>query len=88
MDVRHHEQFSYNAFMSLVSNVTWNYNNPIIIVVIMAVFGWFTQIELTCKAINELLQATFTCFLIHGVVVSRIEIEHFVNKELMILIAH
>lgn len=75
-------------FMSLVTNVTWNYNNPIIIVMIMAIFAWFTQIKITSRAINELSRATFTCFLINGVVVSRIGIEHFVNKNLMLLIAH
>lgn len=57
---------------------------------ICAVFAFllFKQFTFKSRLINTLSKSAFTCFLIHGIFLSRIKIELFVNASPILLLLH
>lgn len=84
------EAIAEQIFYSLTfgSNLAWHYNNPIVILLPVFIILFFTKLEFNSKVINELVRATFTCYLIHSYFLQRIGIENFVNGNIFILIIH
>lgn len=68
--------------------VTWNYNNPLLILLSVGWFLIFKNMKIKSKVINELAKASFTCFLFHGAFLHFIVNEKIVNGSLIILIFH
>ncbi len=74
--------------IGLKTTTTWNYDNPIIILISALLLILFVSYKFENKFINEISKATFTCFLLHGIFLNYLHIEMFVNKSLPILILH
>lgn len=68
--------------------VTWNYNNPLLILLSVGWFLIFKNMKIKSKVINELAKASFTCFLFHGAFLQFIVNEIILNGSLIILIFH
>lgn len=58
--------FVFIFFFSTISNVAWQYNNPLVILSAIFVFLFFNSFDYKNSIINTLSKASFTCFLIHG----------------------
>lgn len=67
---------------------TWNYNNPLIILLSAVVLLLFMNWNFNSKVINELARGTFTCFLFHGNLITKVHIVDFVNRPLWELVIH
>ena len=74
--------------LGLEKCVTWNYNNPLLILLSVGWFLIFKNMKIKSKVINELAKASFTCFLFHGAFLQFIVNEKIVNGSLIILIFH
>ena len=68
--------------------ITWNYNNPLIIIASACIVIAFAKMSFYSRIVNELSKAAFTCFLIHTVFIHYLGIKQFVNGNLVILIGH
>lgn len=67
----------------------WEYCNPLVIVSAVCAFLLFKRIKIkNSKLINSLAKGSFTVYLIHGILITRIGIESFVNKNIFILFLH
>lgn len=64
------------------------YCNPLVIACAVVIFLIFKNITVKSNIINCLAKGAFTCFLIHGVLLSYIKIESFVNRNVLILLGH
>jgi len=67
---------------------SWNYNNPLVIVLAAYVLVIFLQWDFQCKIINELSGASLTCFLLHGMLLPYVHVAEIANRSLPILILH
>jgi len=67
---------------------TWNYNNPLLILLATSVFLLFLNFSFNSSIINELAKGAFTCFLFHEYLITEVRIEEVVNNSLLILILH
>lgn len=66
-----------------------SYLNPIIVMMAVVAFLVFKNIDIGSRPlINHLAKGSFTVFLVHGYMITRIKIENFVNKNVIILFAH
>jgi len=75
--------------MSLLGMAAFNYNNPLVIICAILVFMIFNNLNIRkSKVINELSQATFTCFLFHGAFMSSLHVDKFVNGNTFLLLLH
>ena len=71
------------------SNIsTWNYNNPLIILVDSLILLLFLNIQYQNKLINELAKGAFTCFLFHKPFMTHLGIENMVNQNIFFLVVH
>ena len=68
--------------------ITWNYNNPLIIIASACIVIAFAKMSFYSRIVNELSKAAFTCFLIHTVFIRYLGIKQFVKGNLVILIGH
>ncbi len=68
--------------------VTWHYNNPLIIVMSALVVKLFSEISFESKIINELAKATFTCFLLHEMFISKVKIEQVTQEGVIVIFVH
>ena len=67
---------------------TWNYNNPLVILLSVFIFLLFLNIKFNNNVINELAKAAFTCFLFHGLFMKHLNIENIVNENILFLMLH
>ena len=74
--------------ISLWNECAWNYNSPLVIISASGVFILFNRLKFNSKIINKLSRATLTTYLIHIFLLRFINIEYFVNQNLLILILH
>lgn len=74
--------------LGLESVTTWNYNNPLIILLSAVILLLFMNWNYNNKVINELARGTFTCFLFHECLIDKVHVENFVNRPLIELIIH
>lgn len=72
----------------LESNIVWNYNNPIIIIMAACILLLFRQIKIWSKVINELAKGAFTCFLFHTTILPWFKIKQMVTSSLFILVVN
>lgn len=69
--------------------VTWNYDNPLIIISAALVFDIFTQFKFYNKGINELAKASFTVYLFHFYfIINWVSIKEFINQPVCLLVLH
>lgn len=67
----------------------WEYCNPLVIMSAVCAFLLFKRIKIkNSKFINSLAKGSFTVYLIHGIFITHIGIEGFVNKNIFILLFH
>ncbi|SDB24469.1 hypothetical protein SAMN02910317_01173 [Ruminococcaceae bacterium FB2012] len=81
----------YNLLNILKMNVrtAHSYLNPIVIMMAVVVFLIFKRINIGCKPlINNLAKGAFTVFLAHTYIITKVNIDKFVNKNVFILLAH
>lgn len=74
--------------MSLVSTITWNYDNPVVILEAILFFLLFKNFKMKSNIINQLSRASFTCFLVHPYLIDKLRIEAFVNQSVFMLAIH
>lgn len=69
--------------------VTWNYDNPLIIISAALVLDMFTSIQFYNKGVNELAKASFTVYLFHFYfIINWVSIQEFINQPIYLLILH
>lgn len=77
------------VFSYYFEGVAWEYCNPIVIAMAVIIFLIFKQMNIrNMKWINHFSKASFTCFLFHGLLISKIGIEQFCTKSPAVLICH
>ncbi len=80
--------WSYLEISNNISNTSWHYNNPLIIIIVISVFKIFNNHKFSSKLVNELAKAAFTCFLINDHFLNFVKISSFVNKNVILMIIH
>lgn len=67
----------------------WEYCNPLVIMSAVCSFLLFKRIKMGySKIINLLAKGSFTVYLIHGILITRIGVEGYVNKNIFIVALH
>ena len=67
----------------------WEYYNPLVIMSAVCAFLLFKRINIkNSKLINSLAKGSFTVYLIHGIFITHIGVESFVNKNIFFLLLH
>lgn len=67
----------------------WEYCNPLVIMSAVCIFLLFKRINIkNSKFINSLAKGSFTVYLIHGIFITHIGVESFVNKNIFFLLLH
>lgn len=80
---------SYGEYKMKFENIaTWNYNNPLVILMAIFILLLFLNFTFYSKFINEISKAAFTCFLFHGAFLSYLNIEKMVQGNILLLIIH
>lgn len=74
--------------VGLDSVTTWNYNNPLLILLSAVILIMFMNWNYNNKVVNELARGTFTCFLFHTCLFGKMHIETYVNRPLIELVIH
>lgn len=70
-------------------NLVFSYHNPLVIIEAAVIFILFLRINIGYRGwINYLAKASFTTFLVHGLFITHIGIDKFVNKPVIILLGH
>lgn len=68
---------------------SWAYCNPLVVIEAVLVFQIFRNISIEHnRIINRLAGASFSVYVIHTKIIGHIGIEHFVNKNIVIILAH
>lgn len=80
--------FTILIAMSLLSWITWNYNNPLVILEAIFFFMIFKNMHMKSVLINQLSKASFVCFLLHPYLIDKVCIDFFVHKNILILMFH
>ena len=68
--------------------VTFNYNNPLVLGIAACSLLIFLRFHFSSKVINELARATFTCYLVHQIILRRFNIADAVKGEIWMLVIH
>lgn len=67
----------------------WEYCNPLVIMAAVCTFLFFKRIKMkNSRLINSLAKGIFTVYLIHGIFITHIGVENFVNKNMLYLLLH
>lgn len=74
--------------LGLGLTVTWNYNNPVLIIFSATILLLVVNLNFYSGIMNELAKAAFTCFLVQGFFVYKIHVESVVNSNTLVLIGH
>lgn len=74
--------------LKLKETSTWNYNNPLEILMAVLVLLLFLNFQFHSKIVNEFSKAAFTCFLLHGFFMNHLGIREIVNSNLSVLVLH
>lgn len=69
-------------------DVAWSYCNPVVIAMACLLMLAFLKWQFSSKWVNRLAKASFTCFLLHGVFLTRIGIDVAVQKSLPVMLVH
>lgn len=77
--------FVFIFLMSLVSQKSWNYNNPIVIVFAVCIIIMFNGIKIRSNPICKLSNATLSCYLIHVFVFEYMDISNYVELNVFAL---
>lgn len=77
--------FIWQLYMPSIARA---YCNPLVVLLAVLVFLLFRGFNFKSRLINTLSKSSFTCFLIHGIFLSRIKIELFVNASPILLLLH
>ena len=78
-----------NVWSYLDSNTAWEYCNPVLILQTIIIFILFKKIKIQkSKKINLLGDAAFTVFLLHFYFLNKLNINYFVNSNLLFFVMH
>lgn len=66
----------------------WVYHNPFVILSAMLLFTIFKDLKFQSKFINRLSAASFTCFLIHAILLPYIGIQRAVESSVWMMLVH
>lgn len=81
--------YNYSKEVSAMSQSVWEYCNPIVILLAVLTFYFFKNLKIkNNKFINELAKGSFTVFLLHGIFLSKLNIEKYVTGNTAIMIIH
>lgn len=82
--------WSYFEHMENLSNMSgYAYCNPVVIVQSVIIFLLFQKCRLQSKVINNLSQASFCCYLIHGYFIKDLQIQKYLSyNNLIITLVH
>lgn len=68
---------------------SWAYCNPLVVIEAILVFQIFRNIKIEYnRIINRLAAASLSVYIFHTKVIGKIGIEHFVNRQLYVMIGH
>ena len=70
------------------NTISWNYNNPFVIIMAVFVLLFFNAFNFVSKPVNELAKGSFTCFLFHVGLLNYVLIEKFCTGNIIMLILH
>ena len=76
------------AWAFLYQDVAWSYCNPVVIVMACTLFLLFLKWQFSSRLINELAKSAFTCFLLHGIILTRIGIDIAVKSSFPVMLGH
>ena len=71
-----------------IGSSAWTYHNPLTIMMAVLLFLLFSRIRITSIIINDVAKAAFACFLIHGHVITHMNIKEFVQRPIPIMLIH
>lgn len=77
--------FVWQLYQPLIARA---YCNPAVILCAVFIFLIFKQFSFSSRIVNGLSKGSFTCFLVHGVLLNYIRIEKFVNSNPFMLVLH
>lgn len=66
----------------------WMYYNPLVILLAVLLFVLFRSFTFESKVVNELVKASFICFLFHGFLLPYMQIEKYSTGNVVIMIIH
>lgn len=70
-------------------NIAWEYCSPLVVAEAAIVFLLFSKLKIrTNKIINRLATAVFTVFLLHTSALPHINIEYFVQQNIVVMLGH
>jgi hypothetical protein len=75
-------------FAGFNMTTSWNYNNPLIILMASLILLLFMNIQFQNRFVNELAKGAFTCYLFHGAFMKYLFVENIVNQNIIILVLH
>lgn len=75
-------------FLSTFGARAWLYNNPLVIALATTIFLLFRNFKFYSKSINNLAGASLTCYIFHGYFIKYLNINFFVNQNIIVLILH
>lgn len=76
------------AVWSVKSASAWSYSNPLVIANACLIFLAFKQWKFQSRAVNTLAKGAFSCFLLHGIFITRIGIQRAVTASAPVMLAH
>lgn len=76
------------SLWAVKSGSAWSYSNPLVIANACLVFLAFKQWKFRSKAVNTLAKGAFSCFLLHGIFLTRIGIDRAVTASVPVMLAH
>ena len=80
--------WGYISFAKGVSNIAFNYDNPLVILLAICIFTVFVGIDIgSSRLINSLAKGCFGVFLLHMPFMVYIKAEYFVDKNPLVLLA-
>lgn len=67
----------------------WHYCNPIVVADAVLYFLLFQRMSIPyCKIVNRLAEGAFTVYLVHGVFLTRLDVERYVRENVLIMLMH
>ena len=68
--------------------VAWAYCNPVVVLMACCLLAVFLQWSFSSAWVNHLAKSGFTCYLVHGVLSTRIGVERAVQASLPVMLGH
>lgn len=84
--------FTGSAIVTLLTQfsegVAWAYCNPVVVLMACCLLAVFLKWNYSSVWVNRLAKSAFTCYLVHGVLITRISVEQAVQASLPAMLGH